>query len=73
MPALRSTTRIFATRERSRVQSMQTPEPPLPPREDYSCHIKGMYRLLDLITELGSSGLGDRLFLRLSGFTRSYN
>jgi hypothetical protein len=36
---------------------------PLPPSDDYSCPVKGMYRLLDLITELGSSGLGNCLFL----------
>ena len=33
------------------------------PLDDYSCPVKGMYRLLDLITELGSSGLGNCLFL----------
>ena len=32
-----------------------------PPPEDPSCPVKGMYRLLDLITEQGSSGLGNRL------------
>ena len=36
---------------------------PTPPLEDPSCPIKGMYRLLDLITEQGSSGLGKSLFL----------
>ena len=41
---------------------VQVPEPS-PPPEDYSCPVKGMYRLLDLITELGSSGLGNRPFL----------
>ena len=54
-----SPSQTSAVKERSRVQ---TTEQPLPP-EDYSCHVKGMYRLLDLITELGSSGLGNRLFL----------
>ena len=34
---------------------------PSPPPEDPSCPVKGMYRLLDLITEQGSSGLGNRL------------
>ena len=36
---------------------------PSPPPEDYSCPVKGMYPLLDLITEQGSSGLGNCLFL----------
>jgi hypothetical protein len=30
-----------------------------PPPEDPYCPIKGMYRLLDLITEQGNSGLGN--------------
>jgi hypothetical protein len=37
---------------------------PSPPREDLSFPIKGMYHLLDLITEQGSNGLGDFFFLR---------
>ena len=35
--------------------------PSLP--EDPSSPVKGMYPLLDLITELGSNGLGNRRFL----------
>ena len=31
---------------------------PVPPPEDPSCPIKGMYRLLDLIMEQGNNGLG---------------
>ena len=31
----------------------------LPLPEDPYCPVKGMYRLLDLITEQGSSGLGN--------------
>ncbi|KAI9450273.1 hypothetical protein BJY52DRAFT_1357697 [Lactarius psammicola] len=34
-----------------------------PPPEDPSCPIKGMYRLLDLITEQGSSGLVDKIVI----------
>jgi hypothetical protein len=48
-----------ADKGRSRVQ---VPEPS-PPPEDHSCPVKGMYPLLDLITEQGSSGLGNHLFL----------
>jgi hypothetical protein len=40
---------------------------PAPPPEDPSCPIKGMYRLLDLITEQGSSGLGNRFIV--AGYT----
>jgi hypothetical protein len=40
---------------------------PAPPPEDPSCPIKGMYRLLDLITEQGSSGLGNRFVV--AGYT----
>ena len=36
---------------------------PAPPPEDPSCPVKGMYRLLDLITEQGSSGLGNCLLV----------
>jgi hypothetical protein len=39
---------------------------PSPPPEDPSCPVKGMYRLLDLITEQGSSGLGNRLSYAIS-------
>jgi hypothetical protein len=60
--AVLSPTQTSAAKERSRVQTTGPPPPP----EDYSCHVKGMYRLLDLITELGSSGLGNRLFLGYS-------
>ncbi|KAF8270136.1 hypothetical protein EI94DRAFT_831095 [Lactarius quietus] len=34
-----------------------------PPPEDPSCPIRGMYRLLDLITEQGSSGLVDKIVI----------
>ncbi|KAH9988133.1 hypothetical protein BJV77DRAFT_1061467 [Russula vinacea] len=56
MPVARSTPPSSSAKERSR------PKPP-PPPDDYSCPVQGMYRLLDLITELGSSGLGNCLFL----------
>jgi len=41
---------------------VQVPEPS-PPPDDYSCPVKGMYRLLDLITEVGSSGLVDKIVI----------
>jgi len=34
-----------------------------PPTEDLACPVKGMYRLLDLITEQGSSGLVDKIVI----------
>jgi len=34
------------------------PEPPLPDQGDLVTSIKGMYRILDLISEHGSGGLG---------------
>ncbi|KAI9437934.1 hypothetical protein BJY52DRAFT_1381767 [Lactarius psammicola] len=34
---------------------------PVPPPEDPSCPIKGMYRLLDLIMEQGNNGLVDKI------------
>ncbi|KAI9460718.1 hypothetical protein F5148DRAFT_1377366 [Russula earlei] len=49
---------------------LQEQEQSLPP-EDTSCPIKGMYRLLDLITEQGSSGLVDKIVIAqqsLQGF-----
>jgi hypothetical protein len=55
VPAARSTPPSSSAKERSR------PKPPPPPPDDYSCPVQGMYRLLDLITELGSSGLGNYL------------
>ena len=39
-----------------------TREPASPP-EDPSCSIRGMYRLLDLITEQGNNGLGISLLV----------
>ena len=40
-------------------QQERIPQAQKPPRfEDPSCPFKGMYRLFDLITEQGSSGLG---------------
>jgi hypothetical protein len=59
MLVARSTPPSSSAKERSRAQ---VPKPP-PPPDDYSCPVKGMYPLLDLITELGSSGLGNRFFL----------
>jgi hypothetical protein len=59
VPAARSLPRSSAAKERSRVPARK----PTPPPQDASCPVKGMYRLLDLINEQGSSGLGNRPFL----------
>ena len=56
---MRSPPQTSAAKDHSHVEAT---EPLLPP-EDYSFHVKGMYRLLDLITELGNSGLGSRPLL----------
>ena len=58
MPAARSPPQSSATQERSRAQARKL----LPHLEDPFCPVKGMYCLLDLITEQGSSGLGNHLF-----------
>ena len=42
------------------------PAKPAPPSEDPPCPVKGMYRLLDLITEQGSSGLGNCFFVTVT-------
>lgn len=57
VPDARSPPQSSAAKDRSRVLARK----PSPPPEDPSCPAKGMYRLLDLITEQGSSGLGNRL------------
>ena len=57
VPAARSSPQPSGTKDRSRVPARK----PSPPPEDPSCPVKGMYRLLDLVTEQGSSGLGNRL------------
>ncbi len=59
MPAAPSLPQSSAAKERSHVPARESTPPP----EDPSCPVKGMYRLLDLINEQGSSGLGNRLFL----------
>ena len=46
---------------------------PTPPPEDLSCPIKGMYPLLDLITEQGSIGLGNSLFLQLESLHSTHD
>jgi hypothetical protein len=57
VPVSRSPPQSSAATDRSRVPARkQSPTP-----EDPSCPVKGMYPLLDLITEPGSSGLGNRL------------
>ena len=50
-----------ADKGRSRAKALKQPL-----REDPSCPVKGMYRLLDLITEQGSSGLGITFLLAFS-------
>jgi hypothetical protein len=57
VPAPRSPPQSSAAKDHSRVPARKPPPPP----EDPSRPVKGMYRLLDLITEQGSSGLGNRL------------
>jgi hypothetical protein len=57
VPAARSPPQSSAVKDRSRVPARK----PSPPPEDPSCPVKGMYRLLDLITEQGSNGFGIRL------------
>jgi hypothetical protein len=61
VPAARSPPQSSATKARNRVQ----PSPP-PERDYHSCPVKGTYRLLDLITEQGSSGLSNSLSLAIS-------
>ena len=56
-PAARSPPQSSAAKGRGRVPAREPSSPP----EDPSCPVKGMYPLLDLITEQGSSGLGNRL------------
>ena len=62
VPAARSPPQSFATKDRDRVPARK----PSPPPEDPSYPVKGMYRLLDLITEQGSSGLSNSLSLAIS-------
>jgi hypothetical protein len=57
VPAARSLPQSSAAKDHNRVPARKSS----PPHEDPSCPVKGMYRLLDLITEQGSSGLGNRL------------
>ncbi|KAF8491332.1 hypothetical protein F5888DRAFT_1057818 [Russula emetica] len=57
--AERSPPQSFAAKDRGRVPARK----PSPPPEDPSCPVKGMYRLLDLITEQGSSGLVDKIVI----------
>jgi hypothetical protein len=49
-----------AAKDRSHVPARKSPSP-APEDLSPSCPVKGMYRLLDLITEQGSSGLGNHL------------
>ena len=58
MPAARSPPQSSAAQERSRAQARNLS----PHLEDPSCPVKGMYCLLELITEQGSNGLGNLLF-----------
>ena len=48
-------------KRRARFQGQELEPPPI--SEDFSLPVKGMYRLLDLITEQGSSGLGNYSFV----------
>lgn len=67
MLAANTRPQLLAVKERGSVQAQK----PSLPREDLSFPVKGMYRLLDLITEKGSSGLGDSFFL-LDQFLRAH-
>ena len=60
MPALHSQSQTPADKERSRAKAKKQSL-----HEDPSCPVKGMYRLLDLITEQGSSGLGNSFLLAI--------
>ena len=60
VPVARSPTQSSAVKDRSRVPVRKLSPPPEDPSTP-SCPIKGMYRLLDLITEQGSNGLGNLL------------
>jgi hypothetical protein len=51
-------------------KSGMVPAKPAPPSEDPLCPVKGMYRLLDLITEQGSSGLGNSFFVTFPPHSR---
>ena len=51
--------RLLAAKDRGSVQAQK----PALPREYLSFPVKGMYRLLDLITEQGSNGLSNSFFL----------
>jgi hypothetical protein len=66
MPTMLSAPQLLANIDRS---PMHVPKQP--PPEDPSCPVKGMYRLLDLITEQGGNGHGNRLFLGYQ-FSRSH-
>ena len=56
--ATATTTIPTTTKERGVVRTESCP-----PWEDPSCLIKGMYRLLDLVTEQGNCGLGNSLLV----------
>jgi hypothetical protein len=47
--------------------------PPHSDARDLVQSISGMYRVLDLISEQGSGGLGDRIVLTKSSGTNSYS
>ena len=58
---------LLAVKERGTLRAQK----PSLPREDISFPVKGMYRLLDLITEQGTNGLSDSFFL-LDQFLRAH-
>jgi len=62
MPAAHSLPQSSASKGHGREQDQK----PSPPVEHLSCPVKGMYRLLSLITEQGSSGFGNRVFCAIS-------
>jgi hypothetical protein len=65
VPAACSPPQYSTSKDHKRAPAQKLPPPP----EDPSCPAKGMYRLLDLITEQGSSGLGSCLSWAIGSHT----
>jgi len=64
VPAVHSLSQTSTDKECNRAKAQKRPL-----HKDPSCPVKGMYRLLDLITEQGSSGLGNNFLLAMSFLT----
>lgn len=61
MPAVHSLSQTSTDKERSGAKAQKQPL-----HENISCPVEEMYRLLDLITEQGNSGLGNDFLLAVS-------